>query len=484
MALLKELKGSFVGGQVSPELQNRIDLEKFNTFLKEAKNTQIKPEGGISNRAGTVFIGIVKESTLRLTINVNVTATVIVNGEEYTGKTVNVNLPADSEYTYSVGAVGYETKSGSGTLEENKVIDIELEADANTYTFTIDNGEQGATITINGTEQSSLTASAGTYIEWSVEKEGYISQSGSLILNEDTTEEIELEPISTFVLAINTTPSNANVKVKKNDVVVFEGVSPSSVTLEAGSAYSYEISLSGYIKEEGGGILNANTTVTTTLQKSKVEITNIKLSFESGKATTYKVNHLLTYSIKKTGTYKIRLGGSKGHRAYGEDIQTKGGTAVLQTTFTSGDKIKIYRIDGGSAYTGFGTYNYAGCGVGIKVNDVWALVVGGGGSILQRTSGNNTYTYGCGGGGYNGGQTNFQNTGTNYVYKGISNNGNQGSGTGNSNGSGQSDSIGPSGFAVYAYGGTGYVKSSYSGSATLTTGNNSSEGYAKIDYLG
>ena len=474
MALIKELKGSFVGGKVSKPLQNRIDLEKFNTWLTEAKNTQIKPEGSISNRAGTVFIGKVKDATFRLTINVNVNATVIVNGEEHTGKTVNVNLPADSEYTYSVGAVGYETKGGSGTLDESKVVDVELEADANTYTFTIDNGEQGATITINGTEQSSLTASAGTYIEWSVEKEGYITQSGSLILNEDITEEIELDPISTFVLAINTTPNNANVKVKKNDEIVFEGVSPSSVTLEAGSAYSYEISLSGYITEEGGGILNADTTINTTLQQSKVEITNIKQTIKNGKPTTYTVNHLLTYSIKKTGTYKIQLGGSKG--VIDNNNKTKGGTAILQTTFTSGDNIKIYRIDGGY----FQNINYAGCGVGIKVNDVWALVVGGGSAITEQ----NSYLYGSGGGGYNGGQTNYNSISGRYISKGISYNGNQGNGTGNNSGSGQSSYYGPSANRFWAYGGTGYLKAEYSGQATLTTGNNSSEGYAKIDYLG
>lgn len=195
MALIKELKGSFVGGKVSKPLQNRTDLEKFNTWLTEAKNTQIKPEGSISNRAGTVFIGTTKKS-YKLTVNVNVSATIIINGTEYTNITTkSINLEEGSEYTYSVSAVGYETKSGSGTLDENKVIDVTLEEDANTYTFTIDNGEQGATITINGTEQSSLTASAGTYIEWSVEKEGYISQSGSFLLSEDTTEEVTLEPI-------------------------------------------------------------------------------------------------------------------------------------------------------------------------------------------------------------------------------------------------------------------------------------------------
>lgn len=472
MALLKELKGSFVGGQVSPELQNRIDLEKFNTFLKEAKNTQIKPEGGISNRSGTVFIGVAKDASYRLTINVNVTATIIVNGEEYTGKTINVSLPVDSEYTYEVGAVGYETKSGSGTLDENKVINVELEADANTYTFTIDNGEQGATITINGTEQSSLTASAGTYIEWSVEKEGYISQSGNLILNEDTTEEIELDPVSTFVLTINTTPNNANVKVKKNDEVIFEGISPSSVTMEAGSSYSYEISLDGYITEEDGGTLNQDTTITTTLQSKKVELTNLKPTIKNSKTTTYTVNEIYTYNIKKTGQYKIQLGGSKGTPiASGMYQKTKGGTAVLQKLFTSGDVIKVYRIDGGCIQF----QNYGGSGIGVKLNDVWLLVAGGGGMI---TTTNNNTNYYSGGGGYIGGKS-TDNLGA-YTSKGISNDGTKGNGTGNTDGSGAKYAT----LIDNAYGGTGYVDSGYSSYATLVTGNNNEEGYAKIDYLG
>lgn len=488
MALIKELKGTFVGGQVSPELQNRIDLEKFNTFLKEAKNTQIKPEGGISNRAGTVFVGVANDLTYKLTINVNVSATIIINGEVFTGTTKSINIDKNSSYTYEVGAVGYAVQSGSGILDSNKTIDITLVADANNYTYTITN-TQSATITINGTEQSSITESAGTLIEWSVAKTGYTTQSGKFLLKEDKTDDIELEAITGFVLTINAEPTNATVIVKKDGVVVTEAPSPMSVTLEAGSAYSYEISLNGYIGETGGGILNADTTITTTLQKSKIEITDIKLAFKNNKATTHELNHLYTYSIKKTGEYKVQLGGSKGrypHNNFG--FETKGGTAVLQTMFTSGDEIKIYRIDGGSIFNGLYTENYAGCGVGIKVNDVWALVVGGGGVISTKTSGGSggtqtTYYYASGGGGYNGGQANFNALGARYVSKGISYNGTQGSGTGNNNGSGESSrtsGVNP----LYAYGGTGYVKGEYVGQATLTTGNNNNEGYAKIEFIG
>ena len=120
MALIKELKGSFVGGKVSKPLQNRTDLEKFNTWLTEAKNTQIKPEGSISNRAGTVFIGNAKDSTFRLTINVDVSSTIIINGEIYKNVTTkSVDLEVGSEYTYEVSAVGYDTKKGLGKAYAN-----------------------------------------------------------------------------------------------------------------------------------------------------------------------------------------------------------------------------------------------------------------------------------------------------------------------------------------------------------------------------
>ena len=196
MTLLKELKGSFVGGQVSPELQNRIDLEKFNTFLKEAKNTQIKPEGGISNRAGTVFIGKAKGATFLLTINVNVTANIIVNGIEYKNvSTKTIELDADSEYTYEVSAVGYETKTGGNTITSNETVDVELDEDTNTYVFSIDNGTQGATITINEEERSSITATAGTQITWKVEKEGFVTQTDTFFLSQDKTEEVILSPV-------------------------------------------------------------------------------------------------------------------------------------------------------------------------------------------------------------------------------------------------------------------------------------------------
>lgn len=187
MALIKELKGSFVGGKVSKPLQNRTDLEKFNTWLTEAKNTQIKPEGSISNRAGTIYVGECKVPSYRLTINVNVSATIIVNGVTYTGSSIYVDLPTeDASYEYEIGAEGYTKQTDDGTLTEDTTINVTLEANANDYTFEITPTPVDATVTINGTEQSSITAPAGTLIEWEVSKTGYVTQSGSFLLGSDT----------------------------------------------------------------------------------------------------------------------------------------------------------------------------------------------------------------------------------------------------------------------------------------------------------
>ena len=55
------------------------------------------------------------------------------------------------------------------------------------FTFTITPTPEDATVTINDVVQSSLTANYGTAITWSVAKDGFTAQNGSLTLTEDKT---------------------------------------------------------------------------------------------------------------------------------------------------------------------------------------------------------------------------------------------------------------------------------------------------------
>lgn len=483
MALLKELKGSFVGGQVSPELQNRIDLEKFNTFLKEAKNTKIKPEGGISNRAGTVFIGNSKEATLRLTINVNVSATIIINGVEYSSVTTkSVDLDIGSEYTYSVSAEGYDEKSGSGTIMGNTVIDIKLEEDVNNYTFEISNS-QGATITINGVEQSSITAPAGTLIEWEVSKTGYITQSGSFLLSSDTEtpKVVTLEEATNLYLTITAYPSNSTISLLVNGTDAYIRQSSVTVSVRSGDTYTYKIECNDYTTENGSGtIANEDVNVTVTLQRTSYSVSNITTQdLVSG------VTSLFRYNINKSGQYSFDIKGETGVRIYNGNndygdgwhysATGKGGTATGTLNLVAGQEIEFKVMKGGiESFTYNGTsYVYmGGCGIGVWIDNVLALVVGGG---ALWTSDYYDFGYQMGGGGYNGGNATFNNT-RREEYCGFSYNGLRGNNTTENDGSG--------GKAQTAYGGSGYVKSEYSSYFTLTKNTNQAKASASITFVG
>ncbi len=52
-----QLQASFTGGEVSPSLYMRADAASYHTWLKQAQNMIVHQQGGISNRAGTQYVG-------------------------------------------------------------------------------------------------------------------------------------------------------------------------------------------------------------------------------------------------------------------------------------------------------------------------------------------------------------------------------------------------------------------------------------------
>lgn len=57
---LKALQPSFSGGEISPSLYSRVDLQKYATGLRKALNFIIHPSGGASNRPGTEYVTAAK----------------------------------------------------------------------------------------------------------------------------------------------------------------------------------------------------------------------------------------------------------------------------------------------------------------------------------------------------------------------------------------------------------------------------------------
>ena len=53
---------SFTGGELSPKLEGRVGLQKYREGLSELTNFVVLPQGGVTRRPGTEYLGEVKDS--------------------------------------------------------------------------------------------------------------------------------------------------------------------------------------------------------------------------------------------------------------------------------------------------------------------------------------------------------------------------------------------------------------------------------------
>lgn len=471
MAQLKDMKGSFVGGHVSPELQNRIDLEKFNTFLKEAKNTQLKPEGGVSNRAGTVFVGIAKTSTYRLTINVNVPANIIINGVVYTGTTASVDLPIDNAtYEYKVSAEGYKPLEDDGELTANTVLDLNLEEDVAQYTLTINVVEPaGTTIRMkvndgNWSVQSAVTANSGSKIEWEVSKTGYITESGIVFLDQTQTIPVTLtEESPKATLTVTATPEGSTITI--------DGVETNTAEVTIGGSATVVVAKEGYITYSQVVEVTEATNLSISLMQSNINIQDIKnpkIPYQYGYYVE-AVSEVFSQKIYKTGEYRVTLGGQKG--CVGTSVK-QAGKMQFNISFANDDVIKVKIIGGKYGSVSGDTNNYYGGGLGLWINDTCVAVAGGGGASVRTGY---SYYLPIGGGGYEGGR--ISQDGHGFISYGISYDGSNGDSTSNDASKADGEASGSQ-----AYGGSGYLTSS--GTSGITKTRHSGNAFFQLEFVG
>jgi len=60
------IQPTFSGGELSPSLYARVDIERYGNSVKTAKNFLVRPTGGLVNRPGLQFVGEVKSSASRV----------------------------------------------------------------------------------------------------------------------------------------------------------------------------------------------------------------------------------------------------------------------------------------------------------------------------------------------------------------------------------------------------------------------------------
>ena len=209
-----EEEGKFLKYDVAPYEMEPVNL----TILTEPADTVVRINGKVQNNVAfypnTIYTysvsregyeditggGTITENTVlnisldsykRLTINPTpADATVVINGE--TRRTFDA--PAGTTYTYSVSKPNYITRTDTGVLNEDTVLDIQLQLD--TATLTINPTPADATVRINGQVRNTITLNKGSNYSYTVSKNGYYQESGSGILRQDTNLNITLEQIT------------------------------------------------------------------------------------------------------------------------------------------------------------------------------------------------------------------------------------------------------------------------------------------------
>ena len=61
MARVSSIITNFRAGEISPRLEGRIDLQKYNEAVKELENMIVFPQGGVARRPGTYYAGTTKD---------------------------------------------------------------------------------------------------------------------------------------------------------------------------------------------------------------------------------------------------------------------------------------------------------------------------------------------------------------------------------------------------------------------------------------
>lgn len=106
-------------------------------------------------------------------------ATVRMNGEVTNRLSVTKGTIVD----WTVSCSGYVSQSGSITVTSNETISVNLKAEY--CTFTIDPTPSDAIVNINGDYTNSVEIVVGSTVEWSVSKNGYRTQSGSMVVTQN-----------------------------------------------------------------------------------------------------------------------------------------------------------------------------------------------------------------------------------------------------------------------------------------------------------
>ena len=197
------------------------------------------------------------DETLRVTLEKEAveTFTLYVDTVTPSNAVVKLNGSIKKQITVTRGTVvkveanasGYKPYTNNITVTSDRHIDIVLEEIVVVYnTLTINPTPSDSTVIINNVSSIGSVSKnypKGTTINWSVFKDGYITKSNNLVLDEDRTINVVLEEIvpDEFTYKVNPTPSDATVEIN--------GIKQKQITVAAGTSINVKVSKRGYITQ-------------------------------------------------------------------------------------------------------------------------------------------------------------------------------------------------------------------------------------------
>ena len=190
---LKPAKVQFNGGELSPWLEARIDINKFDKTARLCRNFIPVAEGSLKRRGGTRFVAFtLEDEELSFKINaVPMDAEIIINGCYCS----NIKVARGEWVSYEVKASGYASKVGKVYIEEDMELDVELISLGEMCEIVINAKPEGAIVKIEGYERIRASFYKNSEVYYMVMCEGYETKTGIVKLLEDMVIDVELEKV-------------------------------------------------------------------------------------------------------------------------------------------------------------------------------------------------------------------------------------------------------------------------------------------------
>ena len=207
--------------------------------------------------------------------------------------------------TYTVSKTGYITQSATITVVSDLTLNIELQEIL--YILTVNTVPDTAIVTFQtsgNVSGNTISVTQGTQVFYTVSASGYVTQTGSTIVNQTKEVTVTLDVATYYVITINPTPGNATVSFNDTPGTI----SGNTITVLEGTTVSYTVSASGYIAVNDTTMADGTKTVNVTLTESLITLTisttpaNAVVTFNtqgtvSGKSITVQQNTNVSFSV-------------------------------------------------------------------------------------------------------------------------------------------------------------------------------------------